>query len=153
MIPREVPYRIAAGSQAVYEIMVVVPQDAEPCFIRAVLEQGEHIVQDVVPVGDVAPLTLSLVQEEGRFVLSLANPNPDYVEGEVALITPLEYWGPAVDTLALGHVGPRCRAFRVGPGAEENLAFTAEGIAAGLWAVAKVSWYGRVQYAQLDAQR
>jgi len=148
MIPRQVPYRIPAGSQAVYEIMVVVPSGAKPCFIRAVTEHGEQALQDVLPIGEVAPLEVSLARVEDRFVVRMRNPNPDYAEGEIALVTPLESWGRAADTLARGLVSPRLHAFRLDPEQEGEFTFAATGDATGLWAVAKVMWYGRVQYVQ-----
>ena len=151
MIPREVPYRIPAGSQAVYEVMVVVPQDAEPCFLRGAIEYGEQTLQDVIPIGDIAPLRASLAREDGRFVLSVANPNSDYVEGEIALITPLESWGGLVGGAARAEVAPRLYPFRLEAGAEEDFAFTVRGDAAGLWAIGKIMWYGRVQYIQEKA--
>lgn len=148
MIPRQVPYRIPAAGQAVYEIMVVVPPDTKPCFIRATTEHDEQVVQDVLPIGEIVPLESSLTQEGKRFLVRVKNPNSDYVEGEVALVTPLESWGRAADTLARGLVGPRVQAFRLEPQEMQELAFAIAGDRAGIWAVAKVMWYGQVQYVQ-----
>jgi hypothetical protein len=148
MIPREVPYRISPASQAVYEVMVIVPQEASPCFLRAVIEHGNQVLEDVVPVGEIAPLTASLTREDGCFVVSAANPNSDYVEGHVTLITPLETWGSAADGLALAAVAPRVHTFRLEAGADDRFVFTVDGPASEMWAVAKLMWYGRVQYVQ-----
>jgi len=148
LIPKQVPYRIAAGSQAVYEIMVIVPPEAAPTFVRASTEFEGQLLQDVLPVGEVQPLETSLRREQDAFVLSLANPNGDYVEGEVALITPLESWGASVGEFALGSVAPRSHVFRLEANAQEQFRFPITGDWEGLWAVAKVAWYGRVQYLQ-----
>jgi alpha-mannosidase len=148
MIPRQLPYRIPPDSPTVYEVMVVVPPEARPCFIRAVAEEGEQMVQDVLPVGDIAPLEVSLQRGEDGFLVSLRNPNEDYVEGEVTLVTPVESWGRLVDTLALSNVAPRSHVFRIDGGQEQSFAFAVSGKAEGLWAVAKVAWYGNVQYVQ-----
>jgi alpha-mannosidase len=148
VIPRQVPYRIPAGSQAVYEIMVVVPPEAPPCFLRATTEDGDRVLQDVLPIGEVAPLEAALKREGDGFVLRVRNPNGDYVEGEVALITPLESWGPVVGDFALGRVSPRRHAFRLEAGEEKQLRFSVEGKTTGLWAVGKVMWYGQVLYVQ-----
>jgi hypothetical protein len=102
MIPRQIPYRIAPNSAAVYEIMVVVPPGARPCWIRALAAQGEGTVQEVMPVGDVEPLAARLRRAPDGFVVAISNPNRDYVEGHVTLITPVESWGP------LGTGGDRC---------------------------------------------
>jgi hypothetical protein len=110
-------------------------------------------VQDAVPVGEVSPLSAALTREDGRFVVSLANPNADYVEGQVSLVTPLESWGAAADTLALASITPRVRQFQIAARGEEQVAFGIDGPGEGVWAVAKVAWYGRVQYVQLGAAR
>ena len=148
LIPKQVPYRIAAGSQAVYEIMVIVPAEAAPTFVRASTECEGQLLQDVLPVGEVQELKASLRREQETFVLSLANPNADYVEGEAALITPLESWGAPVGEFARASVDPRAYAFRLDPGEEKQFRFALTGDREGLWAVAKVAWYGRVQYLQ-----
>ena len=148
LIPRQIPFRILAASQAVYEVMVVIPPDASPCFLRAIIRDGDKVIQDVLPIGEIEPLESSLTREDGRFSLRVKNPNPDYVEGQVALITPLESWGPSVDRFALSEVTPRLHVFRLDPGAEEIFPFAVDRNMEGLWAVAKIMWYGRVQYVQ-----
>jgi len=55
------------------------------------------VVQDVVPIGEIQPLALSLRRGQGAFVVGLENPNSDYVEGEIQLITPAEAWGKLSD--------------------------------------------------------
>jgi hypothetical protein len=150
LIPRQVPYRIAPGSQAVYEIMVDIPADASPCFLRAATQDGEQVLQDVIPVGEIRPLEVSLTREGSEFVVRAKNPNADYVEGQVALITPLESWGQVVDTFALGEVAPRLHSFRLEAGAEDEFRFAVQGSLGAVWAVAKVMWYGRVQYVQVQ---
>ena len=59
-----------------------------------------------------------------------------------------ESWGPSVDTFALNAVTPRLHAFRLEAGAEQIFPFAVQGDMKGLWAVAKVMWYGRLQYVQ-----
>ncbi len=148
LIPRQIPFRIPAASQAVFEVMVIVPADASPQFLRAVVRDGERELQDVLPIGDIRPLEATLARGDDGYVARLANPNPDYVEGQLALITPVESWGESVDSLALSSVTPRLHCFRLDAGEESTFAFTVRGHAEGLWAVAKVMWYGRVQYVQ-----
>ena len=148
LLPREVPYRIAPGSQAVYEVMVVVPPDASPCFLRAVTEDGDRVLQDVIPIGDILPLASSLRWQEDGLLLEVRNPNPDFVEGQAAIITPVASWGGAVDSLALAAVTPRLYAFRLEPAQQKRFAYRWEGARQGLWAVAKVMWYGNVQYTE-----
>jgi hypothetical protein len=178
LIPRQVPYRIAPGSQAVYEIMVTPPADAPSCFLRAIVQDDDQLFQDVIPIGDVQPLAITLAREESAFLVTVENPNGDYVEGQVVLITPLESWGPAVGRLAVAAVSPRLYAFNLQAGAKQTFRFTIaalrssdvprpegrdggpEGLATSslrstsrgninsIWAVAKVMWYGNVQYTQ-----
>ena len=148
VIPRQVPYRIAPGSQAVYEIMVVVPPDASPRFLRTITEDAGRTIQDVLPVGKVAPLSASLSREEKAFCVDLYNPNADYVEGQVTLVTPMESWGSAVGSFALCEVSPRVHCFRLEAGGQARFRFSVRDDFKGLWAVAKVMYYGQVQYLQ-----
>jgi alpha-mannosidase len=148
MIPRQLPYRIPPNSPALYEVMVVVPEDAPGCFIRAVTEQRGQIVQDVFPVGDVAPLQASLLRGDGTYTVRIANPNADYVEGHVTLITPIESWGETVEGVALGLVAPLLHPFRLEAGSQQELHFTVEGDHSPAWAIAKVCWYGNIHYVQ-----
>ena len=146
LIPKEVPYRIAPASQAVYEVMVVVPPDATPCFLRAVTDDDGRLIQDIIPIGEIRPLDVVLAREHDGFVVNVGNPNLDFVEGQIHLITSLESWGPRVGSFALGEVTPACYAFRLDAGKDRRFTFTAQGEGTSTWAVAKVSWYGHVQY-------
>ena len=148
LIPKQVPYRIAAGSQAVYEIMVIVPPEAAPTFVRASTEFEGQVLQDVLPVGEVQLLQASLQREQDAFVVDLTNANADHVEGQIALITPLESWGASVGEFARGSVDPRWYDFQLGPDEQKQFRFAVTGDREGLWAVAKVAWYGYVQYVQ-----
>jgi len=139
--PRQIPYRLSPGSQALYEIAVDVPEDAPPCFVRLEAQADRITIQDVLPVGEILPLEVTLTRDDGGFTVTLANPNPDCVEGQVALITPLETWGA---------IAPRMRAFRIGANGSAELRFGAKGDLSGTWAVARVAWYGRVQYARVQ---
>jgi hypothetical protein len=152
MIPRQLPYRIQSNSPALYEVMVVVPEDAQPCFVRAVIEEGKQHLQDVIPVGDIRPLEVSLERDEGGFLVRVANPNPDYVEGHVTLITPIETWGVAVDDYRRAAVTPRLHAFTIDADSAQEFRFDAAGSVEDQWAVARVAWYGNVQYVQ-EAER
>jgi hypothetical protein len=162
MIPRQLPYRIAPNSSTVYEVMVVVPPDAGPCFIRATIRQGgqgEYEVQDVIPVGDVKPLEARLARDPDGFSVRIANPNADYVEGHVTLITPL-FVGQEVNLLPYE---PRLHPFRLEAGEEREFRFVGQEVdllpyepataasgdaALQVWAIAKVAWYGNVRYVQ-----
>jgi hypothetical protein len=151
LIPKEVPYRIAPASQAVYEVMVVVPPDATPCFLRAMTEDDGRILQDVIPIGEILPLALSLTREQDALVAEVTNPNHDSVEGEVQLVTPVEAWGGLAEGLALAEVTPRSHIFRLEAERSQRFTFPARGDSEAMWAVAKVAWYGRVQYAVLGS--
>jgi hypothetical protein len=149
LIPRQVPYRITAGSQALYEIMIAPPADAPSCFLRAIIQDGDQLYQDIIPIGDVQPLALTVAREANAFSVTIENPNGDHVEGQVVLITPLESWGAAASPLAVAAVSPRLYAFTLQPQARQTLRFTVRGDMNSLWAAAKVMWYGNVQYALL----
>jgi len=146
VIPRQVPYRVAPGSQALYEIAATVPEDAPPCFLRFETEDGERTIQDVLSVGEIRPLEVSLTRDDSSFAVRVTNPNPDYVEGQVALITPLETWGAAAGGHTRARVTPRGHPFLIAAQGEDTLRFAVEGDLSAVWAVAKVMWYGHVQY-------
>ena len=158
LIPRQVPYRIAPGSEAVYEIMIVVPPEASPCFLRATTHVGcgptgpqpsceVQTLQEVLPIGEIRPLSVSLSRQADAFLVAVENPNADYVEGQVTLVTPVESWGQAVGSLAVCEVSPRLHSFRVEGNASQTLRFAVGGEGEVGWAVARVAWYGNVQYA------
>jgi len=155
LIPRQVPYRIAAGSEAVYEIMIVVPPDASPCFLRATTRDGVHTIQEVLPVGGIRPLSAALTRNGDAFLVTVDNPNPDYVEGEVTIITPPETWpggyAPGIVWGGLAVVEPRLQCFRIEAGSRQVFRFPIGGKGDGLEAVARVAWYGHVQYAYMAA--
>ncbi len=148
MIPRQLPYRVAPNSSAIYEVMVVVPPDAQSCFIRASAKQGEFEIQDVIPVGDVKPLDSHLSRDGRGFAVVIRNPNADFVEGQVSLITPLETWGRFAGGHTICEISPRVFAFKLEAGEEREFRFEVQGQAKGAWAVAKVCWYGNVRYVQ-----
>jgi len=125
---------------------VVVPPDATPCFLRAVTDDDGRLIQDIIPIGEIRPLDVVLAREHDGFVVNVGNPNLDFVEGQIHLITSLESWGPRVGSFALGEVTPACYAFRLDAGKDRRFTFTAQGEGTSTWAVAKVSWYGHVQY-------
>jgi hypothetical protein len=139
LLPRQIPYRIAPGAQALYEIVVVVPEDASPCFLRFETEEGAQTVQDVLSVGEIALLEASLSREDGGFTVTITNPNPDEVERLVDLIAPPAFWRA---------ITPRMQPFRVEAKGSVARRFTVEGEVSGAQPVARVAWYGRVQYAR-----
>ena len=151
LIPREVPYRIPPRGQALYEVMVQVPLGASGWFLRAEMEDRGQVLQEVLPVGEIAPLQASLHREPAGVVVRLLNPNHDYIEGEIALIAPVEFWGEAMGSMALGEVSPSVRGFRLAAGEQQELRFALSlpwdgpGLEPA-WVAAKIMWYGYVQY-------
>jgi len=64
----------------------------------------------------------------------------------IELVTPPETWGRCMDSLSLASVTPWSFPFRLESGQQGRFSFTAHGAVP--WAVAKVMWHGRVQYAR-----
>ena len=88
------------------------------------------MVRDVLPIGEVAPLALSLARRHDGYLLRVTNPNGDQVEGEAAVV------------LGTYDSDPVPRPLRVPGGETVELIFPGTGARA----VAKVTWYGHVQY-------
>ena len=163
LIPAQVPYRLGPGRHALYEIALTVPADASG-FLRAEMEHLDARYQDALAVGSPAPLAVSLRREPDSFVVRLDNvatsPSSgegDVIEGLVALITPMPTWGEVIRRPGASVAGrpDRCRIepavqpFFLAPGEQTELTFTAQppGTVLGSgWAVAKVMYYGQVQY-------
>jgi hypothetical protein len=142
LLPRQIPYRVPAASQALYEIMVIVPEKAPSCFLRLSTEGEGGTIQEVLPVGEILPLEASLVRDGEGWWVTLLNPNPDYVEGDVTLI--------AAGGAEAG-VSPWYLPFRLEAKTRSDFRVEAEGSAStGL--VAKVAWYGHVQYVRETAE-
>ncbi len=134
LLPRRIPFRVGPRSQALFEAMIVVPGEAPACFLRAETWDGYRVVRDVLPIGEVQPLELSLFRWPEAWVLRTTNPNGDHIEGEAAVV--LE--GREAD--------PTTQPLRLAGGETAELLFPGSGSRA----VAKVTWYGHVQYAQAE---
>ncbi len=164
--PLQVPYRLAPGEQQEYEVTVIIPADAQPAYIRAVVEVDGQVYEEVLPVGELKPVTASLRRAGSELAVTLHNPNADRVRGRVDVITPLETWGEAVGDFALAAIRPAAQGFDLEPNAQATLAFEVAGgappfdkLRAGsaggapdYWAYARIAGHGHVQYLRFPAE-
>lgn len=164
--PKQVPFRLPPGGEQDYELAVIIPADAKPSYIRAEVEIGGQVYQEVLPVGEMKPVIASFRRVEDRLEVTVRNPNTDRVQGRVDIVTPLETWGGVVGEFAQASVHPAAQGFDLEPGAECILAFEIRGAgmhslpevthegaedeaapsASDFWAFARVACHGDVQY-------
>jgi hypothetical protein len=97
----------------------------------------------------VQPLQITLERKADVYSVLIANPNADYIEGHITLVTPLESWGEAVNSYALSEITPRLHPFRLEARSQQRFDFTRLGPEDSTWIFAKIAWYGNLQYVQL----
>ena len=157
--PTQVPFRLAPGGEQEYEVTVIIPADARAAYMRAEVEVEGQAYQEVVPIGELKPVTASARRAGGELEIVLRNPNPDAVQGRVDIITPLETWGAPVGEFARAEVRPAAQGFEIAPGGESVLSFA---MVSGLdrdeedrppdfWAYARIACRGHVQYLRCPA--
>ena len=115
-------------------------------------EQGTDPAEPGRPTGlEVEVLTPDLTVapgEQAQVRIALTNRTLGEIRGEIALVSPWGTWDLFPDVL---------RGFRVAPRATTEIAFPATAPLAGpdlqAWALAKVMWFGRIQYSAPIAVR
>ena len=174
--PAQVPFRVAAGGQQDFELAIIIPADARPGYVRAQVEIGGQVYQEVLAVGEMKPVAawarragvgagpFDSAQDKHavpvQIEVTLRNPNPESVQGRVDIITPLETWGAAAGEFALATVRPAAQGFELAPGAETMLVFEVtararedpceQGCDPDFWAFARVACHGQVQYLRAE---
>jgi alpha-mannosidase len=158
ILPQEIDYEVPANSERFYSFTVMAESENwVPGFITASIEQNGQRVYDVcefgVPAKGLAELEWRTEQKKDRVVISIKNPFGQMLEGQVALIGPVESWGlDLVNPIALNEVSPWRQDFAVPAKGEVTLEFAvrANGSMPSAdvtqWLVAKLSCYGYVDY-------
>ena len=121
--------------------MVIVPEDSPSCFLRLSTDGDGRLLQDVLPIGEILPLEGLPGPRAGGFPGDAREPEPGLRRG-----------GGDADRAGPGGGGDRDRpvALPLPDRGEGEVRFQdrePEGeVGAGV--VAKVAWYGRLQYLQ-----
>ncbi len=114
--------------------------------------------QDVIEIGGSFDLDLTAENRGDAIVVTVINPNPETVEGEVSIVTPLETWPEAlVGGYARLDVSPRTQGVSVPAGESVELTYTVRPAgdrrhlaADSYWAVAKLMSNGRISLKRCD---
>ena len=143
--------RLSCGDDEIEDVMTVVlgdPGELVPdgqATPEPTREQGTDPAEPGRSTGlDVEVLTPELTVTPGAHVrIALTNHSLGEIRGEIALVSPWGTWDLFPDVL---------RGFRVAPQARIEIAFPAwpapPGPTRQAWALAKVMWFGRVQYSE-----
>jgi len=128
-------------------------------IIKARLEHDGQIYQDLLEVGGPFLLEWQVHHQGHKVLVEIRNPHSQAIEGEVALVSPLETWpGEEVGPYALMEVRPRVHDFEVAPQGRTQLEFRYDILRPeaflpkkGFWLVAKLMYHGKVDYLPVPA--
>ncbi len=154
LVPDGFDFDIVPNSHLSRDVMLVFPPNPpDGGLIKARLEHGGQTVQDVLEVGRVPGLSWEVENQWTRFLIRLANPLTQEVEGRVWIVSPVETWPrSAVGGQSMLEISPRMEAFSLPAGGTREIVFevksrfSAEQLRKGIWAVAKLAYNGRVEY-------
>jgi len=155
--PAVIPFELSPLGHAQTSVIVRRPDGAAAGQVKLRHECDGQVFQDVLEMGGAFDLEMTAENRSDEIVVTVHNPTQEAIEAEVALVAPLEMWGPALaGPFALGTVAPRTRGVSVAPGATVELPYTvsSEPLAPApqdsYWAVAKLMSNGRIQLRRCD---
>lgn len=145
---------------ATREVSVARPSKDAQGQVKLRYRYDGQTYQDVLEFGGGFDLQMAADNDGDRIVITVTNPANETVEGEVALVTPLEAWSTqAAADYALLEVTPRTQGFSLGGGKTKRLVFEARRTplhallaAPSYWAVAKLMSNGRIQLKRCDSR-
>lgn len=151
--PPTVRYDLAPLGHQVTTVRVTRPDGKAAGQIKLRYVDGGQTFQDVLEIGASYNLNMDVENRGDRIVVSLANPTCETIEGEVAIVTPVETW-PAelAGRHALLEIAPRTQGVSLAPGATAALEYVVRPATdsplvswRSYWAVAKLMSNGRIQ--------
>ncbi len=164
-VPEKFEYEVPANGESIYPVTVVLEGRAEPGFIRAFIEYDSVTLFDVLEFrlpekhfghAEVRELEAERIgwkvyHEADSVVVELKNPFPQPVDGQVALIGPVETWGDCAENMiGLVETLPWRKAFHLPAGGSGRLIFKIEHLPGlrddDFWLVAKLSYFGYLDY-------
>lgn len=167
-VPAQIQFSVPADSEQFYPVAIILKDvKTESGFVRAAIEYDNRTIFDILPFGlpeksfghAAAEQSAGTrpdwqVRQEGdRVIVEIRNPFSQVIDGEVALIGPVETWGLAAgNSYSLVNPSSWRRSFHVAAKGEQTLSFklSPNGLLSPdetiFWAVAKLSYFGYVDY-------
>ena len=116
------------------------------------------LFQDVLEIGGSFDLQMEVENRGDVIVVRVTNPTAETIEGELAMVTPVETWSEALTgDMTLLEITPRTQEVRVAPGKTITCEFHVEKAVTAVcdlpfsyWAVAKLMVNGRIQLKRCD---
>lgn len=164
-VPAGFAYEVSANSERFYPVAVILEGQVSPGFIRAFIEHdgielfdalefrlpGKQFGHAENPDRDEMRIRWTVSRDQDRVVVNLSNPFLQPVDGEVAMIGPVETWGDCTEnTFGLSRVTPWKKAFHILAGGKKTLYFDIQSLPgradSALWLAAKLSYFGYLDY-------
>ena len=156
--PNAVRFDLEPLGHQVTEVRVTRPNPSAAGQIKLRYEFDGQAFQDVLEIGAGFDLEMSAENLGDTIAVTVRNPTNETVEGEVAIVTPVETW-PAqlAGPYSLIEIGPRTQGISLTGGEETTVTFTVERPGGGeqplpdsYWAVAKLMSNGRISLKRCD---
>ena len=156
--PCAVAFELAALGHDTKELRITRPAPDAPGQVKLRYEFDGQTFQDVLEIGEAFDLAMEAAHEEGEIVVRLTNPSREDIDGEVALVAPLEAWpARAAGEYSLVSITPRNQGVTVAAQSTAAVRFKVTGSALGgsarlhsYWAVAKLMCNGRIALARCE---
>ncbi|HNV22180.1 MAG TPA: hypothetical protein PKM22_11040, partial [Candidatus Hydrogenedentes bacterium] len=156
--PGAVAFELAALGHDTKELRITRPAPDAPGQVKLRYEFDGQTFQDVLEIGEAFDLEMEAAHEEGEIVVRLTNPSREDIDGEVALVAPLEAWpARAAGEYSLVSITPRNQGVTVAAQSTAAVRFKVTGSALGgsarlhsYWAVAKLMCNGRIALARCE---
>ncbi len=164
-VPDSFSYRLGPDSEQAYPVTLVLEGEVAPGFLRADISWEGQRYFDVLPFRLPAKkfghaddhsdeghrIQWNVDSDSSRVTVTLRNPLPQAIDGEVALAGPAETWGDCPsNTVGLIAVEPWKQPFHLAPLETRTLQFRIHPLPGKkddhYWLAARLSWYGYVEY-------
>lgn len=123
--PAGIDFHLDPLGHEIFDVVVTRPNAKASGQIKLRYEEDGQTFQDVLEIGQAFHLDMNVANTGDAIVVTVSNPTAETIEGEVALVTPLETWSKdLVGDYALLDISPRTQGFSLTPGATVNLTYT-----------------------------
>jgi hypothetical protein len=163
-VPSTFKYDVAANSESVYPVTIILEGQVTPGFIRATIDHDGMKLFDVLEFRlppkkfghadkskEGTRIKWNVVYTDGYVDVELSNPFSQTIDGNVTLAGPVETWGSCyVNPIRLISVEPWMQPFSLEAGETKMLRFKVEHLQDkvdnSFWLVAKLSYFGYLEY-------